>query len=74
MDKQSCIMKFNAGDTFHIWKGPGKPYKAHVLTTVDEHMVVYKWYGRHKQRWNYEVEDREALRRMIEWTERGDYG
>lgn len=56
------------GDTFYLRKGmPGDPlYKCHVVAVVDECMVVYKWYGRRKQWWHYEVEDEEFLTRSIE--------
>ena len=48
-------MNFEIGETHQIQRGPGKPYKAHVLAIVDCDQVVIKWYGRHKQRWHYEV-------------------
>lgn len=49
-------MKLKTGDTFYLEKGPGKPYKCHVRGVVDGGMIVYRWYGRHKQWWHYEVE------------------
>ena len=49
------MMEFKIGDTFHIFKGIGKPYKAHVVAIVDSIHIVYKYYGRHKQRWHYSV-------------------
>jgi hypothetical protein len=63
--KKGKVMK--AGDTFYLRKGmPGDPlYKCHVVTVVDECMIVYKWYGRHKQWWHYEVEDEELLCRTL---------
>lgn len=30
-------------------------YKCHVLAIVDKDYVVYKWYGKHKQWWHYEI-------------------
>jgi len=65
-------MKFNPGDTFYLRKGlPSDPlYKCHVVAVVDECMVVYKWYGKRKQWWHYEVEDEEFLESMINiWKE-----
>jgi len=52
-----CEMEFKPGDMHYLlWvHGPGKPHKIHILTIVDEHQVVYKWYGRHKQWWHYEI-------------------
>ena len=43
------------GDTFAL-RMHGKHYKAHVLAIIDEEYVVYKWYGRHKQWWHYNIE------------------
>lgn len=54
-------MGFKPGDTFLIDRGPGKPYKAHVLAIVDDCMVVFKWYGRKKQWWHYEVKHADLL-------------
>ncbi len=59
-------MEFKEGDMYYIWIGPGKPYKIHILTIVDTWMVVYKWYGRHKQRWHYEVKHRHLLEMEID--------
>ncbi len=53
--------KFKNGDTFHLLKGPMPAYKCHVVATVDGTMVVYKWYGRHKQWWHYQVEHEDVL-------------
>ena len=53
------------GDTFYVKAGTGKPYKAHVVAVVDEDMVVYRWYGRHKQWWHYKVESEDAIQAMI---------
>ena len=53
------------GDTFYLLKGPGKPFKCYVVAIVDEVMIVYKWYGRHKQRWHYEIEHIDCIRISI---------
>jgi len=50
------------GDVFHIINGPGKPYKCHTLAIIEDH-IVFKWFGRHKQWWHYEIEYKET----IEW-------
>lgn len=51
------------GSIFYINKGmpTDKPYKCHVLAIVDEDMIVYKWFGRRKQWWHYEVDPIEVL-------------
>jgi len=48
-------MKFKAGETYQAKLSSQKPYKIHILSVVDERQVVFKWYGRHKKRWFYEV-------------------
>ena len=54
-------------DIFYMNKGlPGdKLYKCHVLAIVDEDMVVYKYFGRRKQWWHYEVEPIEICQLRI---------
>ncbi len=63
-------MKFKFGDTYQINRGPGKPYKIYVLAIIDGDMVVYKWYGRHKQWWHYEIEDAEFLEWKVEFAQK----
>ena len=48
-------MEFKKGETYYISQGPGKNYKIHIVEIVDGCMVVFKWYGRHKQWWHYEI-------------------
>ena len=59
-------MQFKVGDTYHIMLGLGKPYKIHIVSIIDDNMVVYKWYGRHKQWWHYVVEIDSILEIKIE--------
>lgn len=57
METDSSKIKFEVGKTFKLRKGFGdRLYKCHVLAIVDKDYIVYKWYGRHKQWWHYEVE------------------
>ncbi len=65
-------MDFKKGDVFYTRVGPGKPYKAHVVAIVDGNMVVYKYYGRHKQWWHYEVEHKESLIYMLKFRKELD--
>ena len=50
-------MNFKIGDTFYSYnKGiPGEKYKCYICDIVDDDMIVYKWYGKRKQCWHYEV-------------------
>lgn len=41
-----------------------KPYKTHVLAII-EGQVVYKYYGRHKQKWFYEVKTLFGFKLMV---------
>ena len=60
-------MDFKVGDIFYLQKGlPDDPlYKCHVLAIVDDDKVVYKWYGRRKQYWRYEVDSVQYLQMVI---------
>lgn len=61
-------MNFEVGDTHYLLVGLGsnKPYKIHICAIVDEVMVVYKYYGRHKQWWHYLIEHKDVLEVRIE--------
>jgi hypothetical protein len=60
-------VKFEVGGTFKLAKGlpRDKLYRCHILAIVDEDYVVYKWYGKHKQWWHYEVERKDFLEMEI---------
>lgn len=51
-------MPLSVGDTFQhpFSKAPNWRPKCHFLAMVDDDFVVFKWYGRTKQWWHYEVE------------------
>lgn len=59
-------MKFKVGETYKYKIGGGKPYKIHIVAIVDEGQVVFKYYGRHKQWWHYEVIPQNVLAAVIE--------
>ncbi len=65
-------MPFKVGDVFYLQKGMSDNplYKCHVLAIVDEDQVVYKWYGRRKQYWHYEVDPAEYLQMIIKRAKR----
>jgi hypothetical protein len=60
---------------------PGKSYrvcfnhtihslKMHIVAIVENQMVVYKWYGKHKQYWRYNVEHIDMIKFYIKRYER----
>ncbi|MCO4819798.1 MAG: hypothetical protein KC517_09250 [Bacteroidetes bacterium] len=53
------------GSTFYIRVGANK-YKIHIVAVVDCDMVVYKYFGKHKQWWHYEIEHNSTLRYNID--------
>jgi hypothetical protein len=53
-------MKFKKGQTYKAAIIGMHIYKIHILAIVEE-MVVYRWYGRHKQWWHYGIEEPNML-------------
>lgn len=65
-------MKFKAGETYRSFvTGGNGVYKIHILAILDDGYVVFKWYGRHKQRWYRQVASPESLAVSISMTECG---
>lgn len=58
-------MKFVVGDTHRAKLQAGQPYKIHVLAILDDRYIAYKFYGRNKQRWHYDVTLDVYLERQI---------
>lgn len=54
-------MEFKVGKSYKAKLRVGAPYRIRVLAIVDDDQIVFKWYGRHKQWWHYEVCDAELL-------------
>jgi hypothetical protein len=48
-------MIYQAGDTDRALIDLAT-YKIHILAVVDGGMIVYKYYGKNRQRWHYKVE------------------
>ena len=46
------------GRKLHVefFDNPGAIYKIHILAIIDEHQVVYRFYGVHKRWWHYRIE------------------
>ena len=61
-------MIFKKGDTYRAKINIEKPYKIHIVAIVDDEMVVYKYYGRHKQWWHYEIERDIFVEAKIAWA------
>lgn len=61
---------FSPNSTHYIHIGPGKSYKIHIFKVFKTHegqvMVIYRWYGRHKQWWHYVMVDAELLKMQIQ--------
>lgn len=61
-------MDFKVGDTHQVSQitpNGRKFYKIHILAVVDQCQIVFKWYGKHKQWWHYEVKSAEWLEQDI---------
>lgn len=60
---------FYPESTHHIYIGPGKPYKIHIVNVFrniyKDNLVIYRWYGKHKQWWHYTMEREEVLKIKI---------
>lgn len=54
---------FKAGDTYPIRDALSGPphYKIHILSVIDDNYIVFKWYGKFKQWWHYDILDAELL-------------
>ena len=53
---------FKAGETYSLQFAAGlHRYKIHILAIIEERQVVYRWYGKHKQWWHYEINNAWSL-------------
>ena len=62
-------MNIKIGGTHRALMHSPKPYKIHILAIVDDHMVVFKYYGRHEQWWHYEILSRHVVENKIKWAD-----
>lgn len=54
MEVSETIFDLNVGETFYY-----RNYKYHVVSIINEKpypQIVYKYYGKYKQWWHYEIE------------------
>ena len=63
-------INYKVGQTYHILVGFDIPYKIHIVAVVEKNMIVYRWYARHNQCWNYELENKNILDIKIARAER----
>jgi len=50
-------MEFEVGKSYKFLpRGTNGERKCHILALIDEHMIVYKYYDKHWQRWFYCIE------------------
>lgn len=61
---------FKVGEAYYVKRGINKLYKAHIVAIVDEEYIVFKWYGKYKQWWHYEIMHKEVLKSEIEIANR----
>ena len=52
--------KYKAGDKRYIVVAQ-RLQKIHILAIIDEYQVVFKWYGKFRQYWHYEIEHKDTL-------------
>lgn len=56
---------FVPGETYQALIGGGI-YKIYILNIIDDKYVVYKWYGRYKQWWHYNITHMYTLEGYVE--------
>jgi hypothetical protein len=72
MIKPEEIMEFIVGDSFKAhMPSLGEFRKIHIVSVIDEGltfcpMVVYRYWGKHRLRWFYQIEDAFTLTAQIQ--------
>jgi len=64
-------MKFKQGETYEAYFGGKANYKIHIMYVLDsiydnEKLIVYRYYGKHKQYWHEEMKTATSLELYIE--------
>lgn len=59
------IYQFQKGQTYK-WDGGGYYYKIHIVEIIDEGLsycplIVFRYFGKHKQWWHYEIKSAALL-------------
>ena len=65
-------MEFKAGQRYHMLNNQHRigRTKIHIVAVIEDDghiIIVYKWYGLHKQWWHYEIESQYAMDLMIQF-------
>lgn len=67
-------LDFKVGQTYHAYTVGGNGiYKIHIEAIIpslndDYNMIVYRYYGKHKQRWFYIIKEDWWVTQDIEWA------
>jgi hypothetical protein len=64
MNEKIFVTDFKPGQTFRVAFHIQARYKIHIVAIV-ENMVVFKYYGKHKQRWHYEIKTPFSVQLLI---------
>lgn len=60
-------MIFQKGKTYRIYvPSLGEIRKVHVVELIENDMIVYKWFGKHKQWWHYFVLSNDEFAHYLE--------
>lgn len=51
----------------------GEARKVHIVALIENDMVVYKYFGKHKQWWHYFVDSRTSIEFYIKMAEEAKY-
>jgi hypothetical protein len=56
-------MTFEKGKAYHIWlMDTGRIQKIHIVELIENDMIVYKFFGKHKRWWHYRVESQQRIK------------
>lgn len=60
-------MTFKKGKAYTIYiSSVGENRKCHIVELIENDMIVYKYFGKHKQWWHYFVQSRSELEHYFE--------
>ena len=66
-------MTFEKGKTYRIHdQSIGESRKIHIVELIENDMIVYKYFGKHKQWWHYFVESKKQLEFYFELAKKYD--
>lgn len=60
-------MTFKKGRSYHIHlMDAGRSQKIHIVEIIENDMIVYKFFGKHKQWWHYRINHLSELETYFE--------